>query len=156
MSKRILPVEEILERLRLVMECDNDSQLARKLNIPQTTVSTWKKRNIVPYEACAKVASEKELSLDIFIFGEPIPIGNGLAPIHKQLYDACWRIAAVVSKSKSREIKDIAVEYYNQRVNSMQKLRGSMSIEDLVYNWQVTDDLTIKNILAEEVGQNDR
>ncbi len=61
--------EDVFQRLREALGSKTDAELARNLDIAPTTISTWRSRNVVPYEACAKVAIEKHMSLDRLVFG---------------------------------------------------------------------------------------
>jgi hypothetical protein len=65
--------EDVFQRLREATGSESDADLARNLEIAPTTISTWRSRDVVPYEACAKVAIEKGISLDKLIFGVTRP-----------------------------------------------------------------------------------
>jgi hypothetical protein len=65
--------EDVFQRLREATGSESDADLARNLGIAPTTISTWRSRDVVPYEACAKVAIEKSISLDKLVFGVTRP-----------------------------------------------------------------------------------
>ncbi len=59
----------VLDILKALTDAKNDAELARRLDVPQSTVSSWRKRDVIPYEACAKIAAETGTSLDWMLFG---------------------------------------------------------------------------------------
>lgn len=137
-----LTTEEVLWRLRVATDSPNDAQLAKHLDIPQSTVSAWKKRGVIPYEACVKVAIERGMSLDVFIFGDILPRGSGLTPIHNELFEISWNLALKMTDSQDiNVIKDKAIEVYNSRAKFAEKMRGRIEIEDLINEYKMTDSV---------------
>lgn len=67
---RTLSAESVLERLKVVLETASDSALARALDATPQTISSWKKRDSVPYAKCVSVARESGVSLDWLLTGE--------------------------------------------------------------------------------------
>lgn len=61
--------DDVKERLKIVLDAKTDKDLADILGISPPSVSGWKKQNTIPYKECAKVAFEKNISLDWLIFG---------------------------------------------------------------------------------------
>lgn len=145
----LLPVPEILERMRLLMECENDAQLARALEIPQTTISSWKRKDIVPYEACVKIAEIKGVSTDIMFFGEPIPNTSAFSTVNERLFSICYRMAQAITTRKRipqdvlpSEI-ELAVKLYNSRIQLGGRSRSKRNLEEFVEQLAAEDELMI-------------
>jgi hypothetical protein len=68
----------VLNRLRVVLGCENDTDLAAALETVKTTVSSWRTRNSVPYEVCMKVHREKGVDLAFLMFGEGEPFPKAI------------------------------------------------------------------------------
>lgn len=141
-----LQIDEVLHRLRLATQSENDAQLARALDIPQTTVSSWKKRGVIPYEACVRVAGERGISLDVLIFGDILPRDTGITPIHPELFDISWNLArAMMAVDDCNLIKSRAVEIYNARASTVERMRGRMTVEEWIHEFKVTDSVYISD-----------
>ena len=61
---------KILERIKTVTNSKNYAELARKLNIKDSTIRTWKTRGTVPYEACVLVTLNYDTTLEWLLTGE--------------------------------------------------------------------------------------
>ncbi len=131
---------EIIDRLRFITESKNDAQLAKHLGVAQTTLSAWKTRGVIPYDACVKVAKEKGISLDVIIFGDVLPRDTGLTPIHKELFEVCWSLAQAMTPDLNRAMSSV-VDIYNKRVSFLEKLRGRITIEELIANYKMIDEV---------------
>lgn len=64
-----LPVSDILDRLRGAYGAATETELARILGVPQTTLSSWKSRHSIPLSVLIFRAAELDISLDWLIFG---------------------------------------------------------------------------------------
>lgn len=62
-------VEEILLRLYGFMGFKKDLEFCEKFNIKANTLSTWKKRDSIPYELLEKISQNENISLDWLFFG---------------------------------------------------------------------------------------
>lgn len=62
--------EKILERMRIVFNCQSDSELSKAIDTPKQTISTWKQRDSTPYSLCVHIAKDKNISLDWLLTGE--------------------------------------------------------------------------------------
>lgn len=62
--------EEILSRIYDFMGLRKDSDFCKKFDIKPNTLSTWKKRNTIPYELIEKISQNENISLDFLFFGE--------------------------------------------------------------------------------------
>lgn len=61
---------KILERLKIVTNSTNYAELARALNIKDSTIRTWKTRGTIPYEACAIVTLNYNTNLEWLLKGD--------------------------------------------------------------------------------------
>lgn len=60
----------VLDRLQIVYEVKNDSQLCDAIDTPRATLGNWRNRDSVPYSLCVSVAESKGISLDWLLTGE--------------------------------------------------------------------------------------
>lgn len=60
----------VLDRLHVVFDVKNDSQLSDLIGIARATVGNWRSRNSVPYPFCVETADAKGISLDWLLMGE--------------------------------------------------------------------------------------
>ncbi|EEN5589313.1 helix-turn-helix domain-containing protein [Salmonella enterica] len=67
MNKKSL--SEVLNRLMIVFEANNDSELARALGVNRQTLASWRKRDSIPYSLCISVAEQHSVSLDWLLSG---------------------------------------------------------------------------------------
>lgn len=125
----------VLQRLREATGSDNDAELARRLGISQTTISTWRKRGIVPYEACAKVAIEKGVSLDKLIFGE-----DRLVALDPELLRKCVDVVFAYHRIGPFDPKEFAeqlahtYEHQYDRIYGLNKYSGNPVPRDKVFD----------------------
>lgn len=63
-------VDAVLLRLMSLFNVDNDSELARVLNVNRQTLASWRKRDSVPYLICINIAEERGVSLDWLLTGK--------------------------------------------------------------------------------------
>ena len=62
-------IDAVLLRLMSLFNVDNDSELARVLNVNRQTLASWRKRDSVPYSICINIAEERGVSLDWLLTG---------------------------------------------------------------------------------------
>src|SRR5258708_7541594 len=62
-------VDDVLARVAGIVGAKNDAALARALKVSPQTLSSWRKRSTVPYEAIARFAADRNISLDHLILG---------------------------------------------------------------------------------------
>lgn len=113
-SSRRLSADQVVDGLRTATQSENDAQLARWLGIPQTTVSGWRKRSVIPYDACARVAEKTGLSLDGLVFGEQRPPQINVGTVHKVLFE--WAALRVFESRFTQELEEEiseVIELYN-------------------------------------------
>ncbi len=63
-------IDEILARLYQFMGFSKDLEFCEKYNIKPNTLSTWKKRNKIPYELLEEISQNENLSLDWLLTGK--------------------------------------------------------------------------------------
>ncbi|MEZ9440903.1 helix-turn-helix domain-containing protein [Vibrio atlanticus] len=62
--------QNILDRLSKALKVNSDVELAAALSVAPQTISTWKKRNKVPYDHIIDISEKRAFSLDAIIFGQ--------------------------------------------------------------------------------------
>ena len=60
-------IDTIIERLKLVTDTHTDLELAAEMGIRSNTISTWRKRNKIPYEHLDKIAQQRNIPIDWFL-----------------------------------------------------------------------------------------
>ena len=65
-----LNVSLIIEQLKDALNERTDKSLCEKLGITPQTLSSWKRRNSIPYETIVEIAHAHNLSLDWLTFGK--------------------------------------------------------------------------------------
>ncbi len=76
---RKISAAAVLDRLLPALGLKNDSELARVLGTGASTVSSWRKRDSVPFAICAEFATKHDWSLDWLMFGEG-DMSGGVGP----------------------------------------------------------------------------
>jgi len=67
---RKISAAAVMNRLIPALGLKTDSDLAKLLDTAPSTISSWRKRDSVPFAICAKFAEEHGWSLDWLMFGE--------------------------------------------------------------------------------------
>jgi hypothetical protein len=62
-------IENVLIRLYEKIKIKKDIQFGEKYNIKGNTISSWKKRNSIPYELISNIAYDEKISMDYIING---------------------------------------------------------------------------------------
>jgi len=63
-------VEEVLNRLYLSIKINKDVEFCDRYGIKANTLSTWKKRNSLPYEHIEKISQSENISIDWLLTGK--------------------------------------------------------------------------------------
>ena len=63
-------IKDILDRLCLFYGVSNNRQLSEKIGINYNTISTWIKRNSIPYEKLHKIVQKESISYDWLLTGK--------------------------------------------------------------------------------------
>jgi transcriptional regulator with XRE-family HTH domain len=99
----------IINRLKEKFSLKNDTQVAHLLGVEQNTLSSWKKRNKIPYEKLDNIAIKYHISLDWILSGEQtyeeyqelINNLNTLSNEKKEIYILRIKADALEEKNKS-------------------------------------------------------
>ena len=63
----------VVDRLREVLGCASDADLARALGVQPSTPGNWRSRGSVPYAQAAAIATQRGISLDWLLLGQDRP-----------------------------------------------------------------------------------
>ena len=63
-------IESILSRLYNALNIENDTDFSKKYGAKRNTISTWKKRDSIPYELLEEISQNENLSLDWLLTGK--------------------------------------------------------------------------------------
>ncbi|MBU3014766.1 helix-turn-helix domain containing protein [Poseidonibacter lekithochrous] len=63
-------IDDILSRLYDKLGFFKDKEFCEKYELKQNTVSTWKKRNSIPYDLIADISQNENISLDYILNGK--------------------------------------------------------------------------------------
>jgi phage repressor protein C with HTH and peptisase S24 domain len=63
-------IKEILDRLCLFYEVSNNRKLSEKIHINYNTISTWIKRDSIPYDKLHKIVQKESISFDWLLTGK--------------------------------------------------------------------------------------
>lgn len=63
-------LSKIILRIKQKFELKSDTQVAKLLNVEQNTLSSWKKRDKIPYEKLDEVAMKNNISLEWILSGK--------------------------------------------------------------------------------------
>jgi transcriptional regulator with XRE-family HTH domain len=119
---------EVIDRLGIVMNVKNDSELCKLLNLARTTVSTWRGRDSVPYSLCVKIAQEKEVSLDWLLTGHGAIYRNQTPAYSEDSIDhrhaALLSLYDALAEDQQREILTNVQE--KERLNRVEEQLGDL------------------------------
>lgn len=62
-------IADIIDRIKEKFALKNETQVAKLLGVEQNTLSSWKKRNKIPYEKLDSLALEYKISLEWLLSG---------------------------------------------------------------------------------------
>lgn len=62
-------IKDILSRLCLVYDVPNNRKLSKEININYNTISTWIKRDTIPYSTLHNIVEDKNVSFDWILTG---------------------------------------------------------------------------------------
>jgi transcriptional regulator with XRE-family HTH domain len=76
-------LQDIIERIKERFSLKNETQVAKLLNVEQNTLSSWKKRNKIPYDKLDELALRNQISLDWILSGNDSKLSK-----HKELLES--------------------------------------------------------------------
>jgi DNA-binding XRE family transcriptional regulator len=59
----------VIDRMKEAVDAKNDSDLAKLIGVAKTTISSWRKRNSVPYRECVDISFRYAQRLDWLLTG---------------------------------------------------------------------------------------
>lgn len=62
--------KNILDRLSDCLDCSNDTELTKVLDVPKTTLSYWRSKSSIPIDKLTDIATKFDLSLDYLVLGK--------------------------------------------------------------------------------------
>lgn len=104
---------DILNRISIATGLNKDSELARELRTSNSTISSWKARNSVPFTKCEEIAQKHNLSLDWLMWGQGEMYRDGSAtpmPTLNSKEQALLELFKELSEKDQREICQDAAE----------------------------------------------
>ncbi len=63
------PVEDVIGRLKAILNVTTDTEFTQALGIPRSTVASWRSRDAIPFRVCVDIAQKTGASLDFIILG---------------------------------------------------------------------------------------
>ena len=89
-------IDEILTRLYEKMGVSKDSEFCKKLDLKPSTVSSWRKRNSIPYEMIVGLSQTEDFSLDYVINGK-----------HSKELNYKYELISLITKLESSQLKHL-------------------------------------------------
>lgn len=100
-------IEFVLNRLKEVFSAKTDAALARAINVPKTTLSSWRQRKSVPYLKCVQLAEQHQISLEWLLTGR----GENTRPPESELGQQMSDSESELARSKQQESNDDSNSY---------------------------------------------
>ncbi len=131
-------VEDVFKRLYEALDIKKDSDFCRKYGIHNSTLSTWKKRNSLPYEQLEDIVYNEKLSFDWLLTGkgdkklgstnENIIVGNITQNGNNILQTGNGTNIALLSSTSIDEICDLIKNYATPKIlidlkHNLQKIK---------------------------------
>jgi transcriptional regulator with XRE-family HTH domain len=67
-------LNQIINRLKDFFQLKNETEVAKFLNVEQNTLSSWKKRDKIPYERLDEIALQNKISIEWILSGDSADI----------------------------------------------------------------------------------
>ncbi|HBV4911586.1 TPA: helix-turn-helix domain-containing protein [Serratia marcescens] len=100
-------VDAVLLRLMSLFQVDNDSELARALNVNRQTLASWRKRDSVPYSICVNLAEERGVSLDWLLAGKGDDTSKEAEPAAQNLSQADLKMLELLNQLDPEVRRDL-------------------------------------------------
>lgn len=133
-------VEAIIHRMQQACSSKNDNQLAKTLDISNSSIANWKARGTVPYEECNKVALKTGVSLDWLINGD-----RELDSKKQDLLKAWKNREDNISMKRVLEIKDAIIECSNKATTVGDMVFASITLYEFKAAKTYEDFVTVLN-----------
>lgn len=129
-------VVSVLSRLKALFTVETDADLAEVMEVKKTTLSSWKRRESVPYAECVQIAQKKNVSLDWLLVGRDqfVPIQFRFSSGSPAKSDGDFAKKSDESSEKSDkyiESEQRTCQFRLSEHESEQPCAGSMEIERL-------------------------
>jgi transcriptional regulator with XRE-family HTH domain len=98
-------LQDIIERIKEKFSLKNETQVAKLLNVEQNTLSSWKKRNKIPYDKLDELALQNQISLDWILSGNDSKLAK-----HKELLESFESLSKEKQEIYMLRIKADALE----------------------------------------------
>ncbi|KIQ52471.1 phage repressor protein [Citrobacter rodentium] len=90
-----------------LFQVDNDSELARALNVNRQTLASWRKRDSVPYSICVNLAEERGVSLDWLLAGKGDDTSKEAEPATQNLSQADLKMLELLNQLDPEVRRDL-------------------------------------------------
>ncbi len=132
----------VTEMLCYALEAKNLRELSTLLNIPTSTMSTWHKRNLCPYEVMLRVHMYTDVSVKWLTLGEGEPFPNHSTTTHQSKH------------LETKTLFDIdSLKILNGELSDLKTLTFDRAILGEVVNAMVIRDGDLTYIIDKEVRQ---
>ena len=128
-ARRTQAIELVLARVGAFLAAKNDSGLARALKVNRQTLASWRRRGFVPYRVLAKLATDRNVSLDYFVLGRGGITGYGsrinpslMEAISAELIAESQRAGPTVAKLFSSSLLSYYASLIYNRISNAQAL----------------------------------
>jgi len=69
-DRNLRDLNQIINRLKDFFQLKNETEVAKLLNVEQNTLSSWKKRDKIPYERLDEIALQNKISIEWILSGD--------------------------------------------------------------------------------------
>jgi len=110
-----------LERLCVIYNVNNNKQLSEKIGINYNTVSTWIKRDTIPYDVLYSLISPKNISFDWLLSGKGkmiLETNSNLDNFIVSKINSLFELVAIVNPN-TLDISTNNLEQYKQEINKI-------------------------------------
>ena len=147
-------LETILRRLYEYMGFSKDLDFCEKYDIKPNTLSTWKKRNKIPYELLENISQNENLSMDWLLSGEGHP--EKKTALNMPFKAVVTPFKAVMGKKAMSELEQRLISEVVANSYIVTKLSLEASAGDGIENFQVEESEVFldKALFRHSVNQN--
>jgi hypothetical protein len=124
--------KQVTEKLRKVLDLKSSRALSEAIGVPTSTIATWQKRKICPYELAIRAHIRKGISLKWLLLDEGPPYPNAALHEHQS------------RENEKKKLIDIDLFVLK---NGKLLLHGTMTLDQFFL-----DELEISNVIAVRDG----